>query len=139
MLYLEPMSFRLYVRLTTCTRENYTAGSSIFRKLYLRCKNYTLWLSKIGIFYALGLGVRPNILTPVTFYCKSPLGAASSCLISNHKLNLRYCFLFTSFSHHFSLPKTIEIPFVLSNAVVETVRVQINAIPFTFFKVDVRN
>ena len=53
------MYFRLYGRVTA--RENYTPGSSIFRKLYLRvfdfltfilegpqfCKNYTLRLSKI--------------------------------------------------------------------------------------------
>ena len=69
---------------------NYTVGSSIFCKLHLRvfdfltfilqgpqfCKKYTLGLSKIGIVsYTLGLGVRLNILTPVTFYWKSPLGA----------------------------------------------------------------
>ena len=54
--------FRLHGRLTA--RENYTAASSIFRKLYLRVfdfltfilqgpqfrKNYTLGLSKIGLF-----------------------------------------------------------------------------------------
>ena len=58
LLYLDLTYFRLYVRLTD--RENYTVGSSIFRKLYLRifdyltfilqgpqfCKNYTIWLSK---------------------------------------------------------------------------------------------
>ena len=57
--------FRLYLRLTA--RENYTAGSSIFCKLYLRvfdflsfilqgpqfCKNYALGLSKIGLFFIL--------------------------------------------------------------------------------------
>ena len=57
--------FRLYGRLTA--RENYTAGSSIFCKLYLRvfdflsfilqgpqfCKTYTLGLSKIGLFFIL--------------------------------------------------------------------------------------
>ena len=36
----------------------------------------------------------------------------------------------------YSLPKTVEFSFVLSNAVVETVRVEINAIPFIFFEVD---
>ena len=57
--------FRLYGRLTA--RENYTAGSSFFCKLYLRvfdflsfilqgpqfCKNYTPGLSKIGLFFIL--------------------------------------------------------------------------------------
>ena len=38
----------------------------------------------------------------------------------------------------FSLPKTIEFSFVLSNAVVETVGALISAIPFIFFEADVR-
>ena len=40
---------------------------------------------------------------------------------------------------YFSLSKTIEFSFVLSNAVVETVRVRINVIPFIFFEADVRS
>ena len=66
---------------------NYTVVSSIFCKLHLRvfdfltfilqgpqfCKKYTLGLSKIGIFsYTLGLGVRPNILTPRHFLLEVP-------------------------------------------------------------------
>ena len=37
-----------------------------------------------------------------------------------------------------SLPKSVYFPFVLSTAVVETVRVRINAIRFIFFAADVR-
>ena len=36
--------------------------------------------------------------------------------------------------HLFSLPKTIEFSFVLSNVVVEIVKLRINAIRFIFFK-----
>ena len=39
----------------------------------------------------------------------------------------------------FSLQKSMEFCFVLLNAAVETVKVQINAIPFIFFQVDVRS
>ena len=37
----------------------------------------------------------------------------------------------------YTVPKTIEFSFILSNAVVETVKVRINAIPFIFFQADV--
>ena len=68
---------------------NYTVGSSIFCKVHLRVfdfltfilqgpqfyEKYTLGLSKIGIFsYILGLGVRPNILTPRHFLLEVPPG-----------------------------------------------------------------
>ena len=39
----------------------------------------------------------------------------------------------------FSLQKSMEFCFVILNAAVETVKVQINAIPFIFFQVDVRS
>ena len=73
---------------------NYTVGSSIFCKLHLGVfdfltfilqgpqfgKKYTLGLSKIGIFsYTLGLGVRPNILTPRHFLLEVPPGVCHDC------------------------------------------------------------
>ena len=48
-------------------------------------------------------------------------------------------FLNATFFRQISLPKTIEFSFVISNAVVETVRVRINAIRFTFFEADARS
>ena len=42
-------------------------------------------------------------------------------------------------NRQYSLPKTIEFLFVLSNAIVDTVRVRINAIPFISFEADVRS
>ena len=44
---------------------------------------------------------------------------------------------FRGFDLFHSLPKTIDFFFVLWNAVIETVRDQINAIPFIFFQADV--
>ena len=38
----------------------------------------------------------------------------------------------------YSLPKTVDFSFVLSNAVFGTVRVRFNAIPFIFFEAEVR-
>ena len=93
--------FRLYGRVT-----NYTVGSSIFCKLHLRvfdfltfilqgpqfCKKYTLGLSKIGIFsYTLGLGVRPNILTPRHFLLEVPPWAFMLFII--HYRNSKQCLL----------------------------------------------
>ena len=48
-------------------------------------------------------------------------------------------FLNATFFRQISLQKTIEFSFVISNAVVETVRVRINAIRFSFFGADVRS
>ena len=44
LLYLDPMYFRLYVRPTAW--ENYTVGSSIFRKLYLRVFDFLTFILK---------------------------------------------------------------------------------------------
>ena len=41
-------------------------------------------------------------------------------------------------SSRISLQKTIDFSFFLSNAVVETIKARINAIPFTFFEANVR-
>ena len=86
-------------------RENYTVVSSIFCKLYLKvfdfltfilqrpqfCKNYTLGLLKNRIsFYTLGLGVRPNFLTPLLFLLEVPPGGTVS---------VTYCAMGTSTAH----------------------------------------
>ena len=78
--------FNFFLFLTTLNHslmfKNYTVGSSIFRKLYLRpvfdfllfytFKNDTQGLSKTGIsFYSLGLRVRPNIPTPPSPFIRS--------------------------------------------------------------------
>ena len=96
------------------TRENYTVGSSIFASYTLGysidfltfilqgpqfCKNYTLGLStEWDIFYTLGLVVRPNVLTPVTFYWKSPLGIYDFYLSITAVCNK----LFALFRHKFN-------------------------------------
>ena len=86
LLYLDPMYFRFYVR--QAARENYTTGSSIFRKLYLRAFGffnfYTSGATVLQKLYSmvvknrifkniLGLGIRPNILTSCHFLLEVPL------------------------------------------------------------------
>ena len=87
--------FRLYGRLTA--RENYTAGSSIFCKLYLRvfdflsfilqgpqfCKNYTLGLSKIGLFLYFRVRGKAQHSDPPSLFIGSPPRA----LLLTFKLN----------------------------------------------------
>ena len=114
---------------------NYTVGSSIFCKLHLRvfdfltfilqgpqfCKKYTLGLSKIGIFsYTLGLGVRPNILTPRHFLSPPPGWLPrNKALVWSMLKNIRTLLLRTSElrSEYFSA----LIAQLVNNCLIETV------------------
>ena len=88
--------FRLYGRVAAW--ENYNTGSSIFRKLYLRvfnfltfifqgpqsCKNYTLGLSKIGLFLYFRVRGKAQHSDPTLLFIGSPPPGSCAVTESNY-------------------------------------------------------